>query len=69
VIFSPIESKYQLLPKSSVRSINTLLYLLSLRVMLHCLSVMTHYFRNKVHAVKMVISAFLQVDKKDRFKQ
>lgn len=63
--FFPTESNYYLLSKSSVRSVNASLQLLCLRVMLHCLFLMTHYFKSKVHADKMFISAFLQVDKKD----
>lgn len=68
-VFSPTESNYWLLPKSLVRSVNTLLHLLSLRVMLHYLFLMTHYFKSKVPADKMFISAFSQADKKDWFKQ
>lgn len=63
--FSPTKSNYWLLPKSLVRSVNTLLHLLSLRMMLHYLFLMTHYFKSKVHADKMFISVFSQADKKD----
>lgn len=58
----------QLMPSSKAtrRSVNTALHLQALRIISHCLFLMTHHFKskNKIRTDKMFISISLQVDKK-----